>query len=114
MEKDNFLEESIKKCVEHAMLQDDDGKRRILTGLFEWNNKLINEQLVIQALNDDDKKQWFVDDMIIASQKETEELQDRIDKAIEYIENQQLHKFQDTTGGITYNERKLLEILKGE
>lgn len=55
MEKDNFLEESIKKCVEHAMLQDDD------------------------------KKQWFVDDMIIASQKETEELQDRIDKALDLL-----------------------------
>ena len=33
----------------------------------------------------------------------------------EYITNQRLHKFQDTTGGLTYNERKLLEILdKGE
>lgn len=38
----------------------------------------------------------------------------RIDKAIEYIEQQKLHKFQDTTGGLNYEERKLLEILKGE
>lgn len=36
-----------------------------------------------------------------------------INKAIEYIEQQRLHKFQDTTGGLTYNERKLLDILKG-
>ena len=106
MEKDNFLEESIKKCVEHAMLQDDDGKRRILTGLFEWNNKLINEQLVIQALNDDDKKQWFVDDMIIASQKETEELQQRINKAIEYIED-------NSDDMHTYISQVLTDILRG-
>lgn len=46
--------------------------------------------------------------------KHSEELEDRIDKAIEYIEQQKLHKFQDTTGGLTYEERKLLEILKGE
>lgn len=37
----------------------------------------------------------------------------KVDKAIEYIEQQRLHKFQDTTGGLTYNERKLLDILKG-
>lgn len=43
-----------------------------------------------------------------------EDYRARIDKAIEYIENQKLHKFQDTTGGLTYNERKLLEILKGD
>lgn len=38
----------------------------------------------------------------------------RLLKTIEYIEQQMLHKFQDTTGGLTYNERKLLDILKGD
>lgn len=32
----------------------------------------------------------------------------------EYITTQKLHKFQDTTGGLTYQERKLLEILDKE
>lgn len=32
----------------------------------------------------------------------------------EYITNQRLHKFADTTGGLTYEERKLLEILDKE
>ena len=43
------------------------------------------------------------------------ELRDTINKAKEYITSQKLHKFQDTTGGLTYQEIKLLEILdKGE
>ena len=34
-----------------------------------------------------------------------------IKEAREYITQQKLHKIQDTTGGLTYEERKLLEIL---
>lgn len=38
-----------------------------------------------------------------------------IKEAREYITQQKLHKIQDTTGGLTYEERKLLVILdKGE
>ena len=43
------------------------------------------------------------------------ELRDTINKVREYITSQKLHKLQDTTGGLTYQEIKLLEILdKGE
>lgn len=37
-----------------------------------------------------------------------------IKEAREYIVSQKLHKIIDTTGGLTYEERKLLEILRGE
>lgn len=52
---------------------------------------------------------------------ENEMLQDKVYKlesiikeAREYIINQKLHKFEDTTGGLTYEERKLLQILDKE
>lgn len=46
---------------------------------------------------------------------EIERLNNIIKEVREYITSQKLHKFQDTTGGLTYQERKLLEILdKGE
>lgn len=48
-------------------------------------------------------------------QEEIERLNNIIKEVREYITSQKLHKFQDTTGGITYEERKLLELLdKGE
>lgn len=39
------------------------------------------------------------------------ELLDVIKEIREYITSQKLHKLQDTTGGLTYQEIKLLEIL---
>ena len=54
------------------------------------------------------------EDSAIKLLKENVELKEIINKAREYIVNQKLHKFEDTTGGLTYNERKLLEILGGE
>ena len=46
--------------------------------------------------------------------EEIERLENIIKKVREYITSQKLHKFQDTTGGLTYDERKLLEILDKE
>lgn len=43
--------------------------------------------------------------------KDKQRLENIIKKVKEYITSQKLHKFQDTTGGLTYEERKLLEIL---
>lgn len=45
------------------------------------------------------------------TQVRVEELKSIIKEAREYITNQKLHKIVDTTGGLTYEERKLLEIL---
>ena len=43
--------------------------------------------------------------------EEIERLNNIIKEVREYITSQKLHKLQDTTGGLTYQERKLLEIL---
>ena len=45
------------------------------------------------------------------TQVRVEELKSIIKEAREYIVSQKLHKIVDTTGGLTYEERKLLEIL---
>lgn len=55
------------------------------------------------------------EDEIYEQEEEIERLKSIIKEVREYIRSQKLHKFQDTTGGLTYEERKLLEILdKGE
>ena len=47
--------------------------------------------------------------------EENKRLNNIIKEVREYITSQKLHKCQDTTGGLTYQEIKLLEILdKGE
>lgn len=46
--------------------------------------------------------------------KENERLNNIIKEVREYITAQKLHKLQDTTGGLTYQEIKLLEILDKE
>ena len=40
-------------------------------------------------------------------------LRNIIDKAIFFIQNQELHKSKDTTGAITMKERELMDILLG-
>ena len=40
-------------------------------------------------------------------------LRNTIDKAIFFIQNQELHKSKDTTGTITMKERELIDILLG-
>ena len=40
-------------------------------------------------------------------------LRNTIDKAIFFIQNQELHKSKDTTGRITMKERELIDILLG-
>ena len=40
-------------------------------------------------------------------------LRNTIDKAIFFIQNQELHKSNDTTGAITMKERELIDILLG-
>lgn len=59
-------------------------------------------------------KEYEVRDLINYLCNELEKRDNIIKEAIEYIEQQKLHKFQDTTGGLTYEERKLLEILDKE
>lgn len=41
-------------------------------------------------------------------------LRNTIDKAIFFIQSQELHKSKDTTGAITMKERELIDILLGE
>ena len=71
------LEESIDNCVNYAMEQDDETKRRIFTGLFEYVDRLVNEDILVKVLNDETKHEWF----------NNRYYQDRIDKAKEYIED---------------------------
>ena len=57
----------------------------------------------------------YYDNFLIPSyEDEIERLHSIIKEVREYITSQKLHKFQDTTGGLTYEERKLLEILDKE
>ena len=59
--------------------------------------------------DDEDKYNMLVECAAIIRKK------DNIIKEVrEYIANQRLRKFADTTGGLTYEERKLLEILDKE
>jgi hypothetical protein len=84
-------------------------------------NKLIdnyqfNEELVKKMYNNDYKQLAL--DLAKENQKLTFEnlIKENIIKEVrEYITSQKLHKIQDTTGALTYQEIKLLQILdKGE
>ena len=70
-------------------------------------NKYIVNYSIFKKLEDKEEVEMIYRDNDIRY------LENIINKAIEYIEQQRLHKFQDTTGGLTYEERKLLDILKG-
>lgn len=67
-----------------------------------WDN-------LFQKLNE--KEKTFLAVVNNEKNKEIERLHSIIKEVREYITSQKLHKFQDTTGGLTYKERKLLEIL---
>ena len=127
MNEDTYLKDNIKKCVDFAMSKDDKTKRKILTGMFEYNDYLLNDQLVVKVLNDKEKQEWFNNEMFDIKDKEIERLNNKLDgyekemdnlinardKAIEYIEERYngevlTHTFDKCNVG------ELLEILDRE
>ena len=109
--EDTYLKDNIKKCVDYVMSKNDDDKRRILSGMFQYNDYLINEQLVVKALNDEEKQEWFNNEIFEEKDKEIERLNNIIKEAKEYIE---LGINFDSLG-VARTKRALLDILnKGE
>ena len=53
----------------------------------------------------------YFQNLLDEKDKEIERLHSIIKEVREYITSQELHKIADTTGGLTYKEYKLLEIL---
>lgn len=78
--EDTYLKDNIKKCVDYVMSKNDDDKRRILNGMFQYNDYLINEQLVVKALNDEEKQEWFNNEIFEAKDKEIERLNKELEK----------------------------------
>ncbi len=76
MTDEKELKDSVKECVDIAMEQNDEAKREIFAGLFEEVDRLINETITIQAINDDEKKKWFDNEMIKTYEQEIKELQE--------------------------------------
>ena len=109
--EDTYLKDNIKKCVDYVMSKNDDDKRRILNGMFQYNDYLINEQLVVKALNDEEKQEWFNNEIFEAKDKEIERLNNIIKEAKEYIES----RARKAGVRLMPREIELLEILnKGE
>ena len=84
------LKDSVKECVDIAMEQNDEAKREIFAGLFEEVDRLINETITIQAINDDEKKKWFDNEMIKTYNQEIKELQEENkiqDRELERLRN---------------------------
>ena len=78
----------------------------MIIGDIETTEKVEYEDLL---------KNYYEKMKIIEEQdKEIERLENIIKEVREYITSQKLHKIQDTTGALTYQEIKLLEILDGE
>ena len=111
--EDTYLKDNIKKCVDYVMSKNDDDKRRILNGMFQYNDYLINEQLVVKALNDEEKQEWFNNEIFEAKDKEIERLNNIIKEVREYIEKA---KFEFESSCIDYGViYDILQILnKGE
>ena len=104
MSKDDYLEKSVRDCVEYAMKQNDKTKRRILTGLFMSMNRFANENIITQVLNDKEKQEWFNNEWYNLAN----DLQQKIDKAIEYIKSNEDYKYYYR---FEINAKELLEIL---
>ena len=85
MNEDNYLKESVIKCVDYAMEQDDDTKRRIFTGLFEYTDRLVNEDIVVKTLNDKEKKEWFNNEIFNIKDKEIERLNNIINELEKFL-----------------------------
>ena len=90
MSEDTYLKDNIKKCVDYVMSKNDDDKRRIITGMFQYNDYLINEQLLVKALND---KEWHY---LHNTKKTTEEVADnlehlrqKVNEIIDYLEEKE-------------------------
>ena len=112
--EDTYLKDNIKKCVDYVMSKNDDDKRRILNGMFQYNDYLINEQLVVKALNDEEKQEWFNNEIFEEKDKEIERLNNIIKEVKEYIKENMSY---NTGVEIQYipSGEDLLEILnKGE
>lgn len=103
MKEDNYLKESVIKCVDYAMEQDDEAKRRIFTGLFEYCDKLVNEDILVTCLNDEQKRKWLHNELI-------DNLQARIDKAIRILNSAKNHYDNDKTN---WAVERTLRVLKG-
>ena len=111
--EDTYLKDNIKKCVDYVMSKNDDDKRRILNGMFQYNDYLLNEQLVVKALNDEEKQEWFNNEIFEAKDKEIERLQNIIKEVREYIEKNSAF-FNDVEWEL-FNKREIYEILnKGD
>ena len=88
--EDTYLKDNIKKCVDYVMSKNDDDKRRILNGMFQYNDYLLNEQLVVKALNDEEKQEWFNNEIFEAKDKEIERLNNIINEARDYIRSKSI------------------------
>ena len=95
--EDTYLKDNIKKCVDYVMSKNDDDKRRILNGMFQYNDYLINEQLVVKALNDEEKQEWFNNEIFEAKDKEIERLNNIINDIDRYIHNFKLEDIGEKT-----------------
>ena len=95
MSEDTYLKDNIKKCVDYLMSKDDDVKRRIITGMFEYNDYLLNEQLVVQALNDKEKLEWFNNEMFDIKDKEIERLNNIINELEKWLKDKDKNALQD-------------------
>lgn len=109
MSKDTYLKDNIKKCVDYVMNKNDNDKRRIITGMFQYNDYLLNEQLVVKALSDEEKQEWFNNDMFESKDKEIERLNNIIKEVKEYIKNNEIND-----GWLDIPSKELLEILDKE
>ena len=75
--------------------------------LIDNNKKLGKEVERLNKLVHSLRESW------LQEHQENIELQGKINKTIEGIKQQKLHKIQDTTGGLTYQEWQLLNMLEG-
>lgn len=107
MNEDKYLKESVTRCVEHFMKQDEEAKERIVTGLFEYVDRLINENIFVQAMNDKEKQEWFNSEVVNLAN----ELKERIDRALEYIE---IMEYNESYGKKYVDYHELIDILKGD
>ena len=115
MSEDTYLKDNIKKCVDYVMSKNDEDKKRIITSMFQYNDYLINEQLLVKALNDKEKQEWFNNDMFDTYKLEIERLNNIIKEVREYIEENIEDEYK--YDGLLYkneDKEKLLEILDKE
>lgn len=82
MKEDTYLEDSVKKCVDYMFSKDIEAQKRIATGLFETIDNLTNEQLIVKVLNEEEKREWFNNEILESDYKEIERLNNIIDEYV--------------------------------